>query len=132
MSSTILALDIGERKIGIARANVIAKVAEPLVTLPNDESFIHKLAEIMKEQDAKKLVIGLPRGLDGQETMQTQYVKTFAKNLKLAGNITFQDEALTSVNAREILEESGKTYTKEDIDAVAAMLILDDYLKGDV
>lgn len=132
MSTTILALDIGERKIGIARASVIAKIPEPLATLPNDDLFEQKLHDIMKEQDAKRLVIGLPRGLDGQETEQTRYVRAFAKTLTLKADISFQDEALTSVNAREILDGSGKSYTKEDIDAVAATLILDDYLKGDV
>lgn len=132
MSTTVLALDIGERKIGIARANTIAKIAEPLVTLPNDDLFLQKLNDIMKEHGVSQLVVGLPRGLDGQETKQTRYVRSFADKLDVEANIAFQDEALTSVNAQEILDDTGKHYVKEDIDAMAATLILDDYLKGDL
>jgi len=132
MSTTILALDIGERKIGIARANTIAKIPEPLVTLANDKLFAEKLNELIKEHDVKKLVVGLPRSLDGQDTQQTNYIKFFVSQLKLNTEIIFQDEALTSVNAQEMLKQSGKPYLKEDIDAVAAMLILDDYLNEEL
>lgn len=129
MGRSIVALDVGVQKIGIARASLIAKVAEPLTTLANDNLFVKKLKDILNEQDADQLVVGLPRGLDGQNTKQTSYVRSFVDNLQLNSKIIFQDEALTSVKAREFLEANNKTYTKADIDAYSAVIILDDYLR---
>ena len=131
MSSTILALDIGERKIGIARANTIAKIAEPLVTLANDDQFLSKLKNLIIEHQVERIIVGLPRNLEGQDTKQTSYVKEFIQGLNLNAEIVFQDEALTSVSAEDLLSSSGKAYNKEDIDAVAASIILDDYIKGE-
>lgn len=129
MSSTILALDIGERKIGVARANTIARIAEPLLTLPNNNDFVVALQHLIKEHNADILVVGLPRGLDGQETAQTSYVREFAaKNLNFVP-IKYQDEALTSVNATQMLESRKRPYNKKDVDALAATLILEDYLR---
>ncbi len=128
MGATILALDIGERKIGIARANNIAKVAEPLSTLINDETFPEKLHGIIIEENAGLVVVGLPRGLEGQETQQTRYVRSFMEKLDLSVPFKFQDEALTSVKAEERLTKTTKSYTKYDIDSNAASIILEDYL----
>jgi putative Holliday junction resolvase len=124
-----LALDVGERKIGVARANSIARIAEPLVTLPNNGSFADELTMLIREHDASLLVVGLPRGMNGQETAQTQYVRDFMQHLHAPVEYVFQDEAVTSVNAEAQLKQSGKSYTKQDIDAVAASLILGDYLQ---
>ncbi len=130
MSDTVLALDVGERKVGVARAHLIARIAEPLTTLQNTEHFDDELQALLKKHDPSELIVGLPRGLDGQETPQTAYVRNFVT--KLEGYVTIpihlQDEAVTSIHAREILESKKKQYTKEDVDALAAMLILDDYL----
>ena len=128
MASTILALDLGEKRIGIARANIIAKIAEPLATLQNDALFRDSLLALIKEHDAKQIVVGLPRGLEGQDTNQTNYVRDFIDDLNLPIDVVFQDEALTSVKAKEQLESLGKIYQKADIDSLAAMNILEDFL----
>ncbi len=128
MSSTVLALDIGTKKIGVARANLIARIAEPLTTLPNDDNFNDVLAKIISDQNASLLVVGLPRGLDGQDTDQTRYVRRFLDNLRVDIPIHFQDEALTSVNAEQKLASQKKSFVKGDIDAQAASIILEDYL----
>lgn len=130
MDSSFLALDIGERRIGVAVANSIARVARPLATLDNDELFAQRFRELITEYQPKVVVVGLPRGLDGQDTAQTDYVKEFVKGLNLAVAPIFQDEALTSVRAKEILEDSGRSFKKEAIDALAASIILEDYLIG--
>jgi putative Holliday junction resolvase len=127
--SNLLALDVGERKIGVARANAIARVTEPLVTLPNNDTFAGELDKLIKDLDVSVIVIGLPRGIEGQETAQTQYVRNFITQLNLPVTLVFQDEALTSVAAERQLKQSGKPYSKEDIDAVAACIILNDYLQ---
>lgn len=129
MSQTIFALDIGERKIGLARANVIARIPEPLVTLPNDNEFPDKLKELIGEHDVSEIVVGLPRNMSGEETAQTKYTREFVQGLKLPQTVHFQDETLTSIQAAKILESKKDKYGKEDIDALAATLILEDYLK---
>lgn len=129
---TILALDVGAQRIGVATANVIARIASPLVTIPNNALTTATIQRLIAEHDVEMLVVGLPRGLDGQETAQTQVVRDFVSNLQQAiGDfpMQFQDEALTSRKAEEELEARGKPYQKGDIDALAATYILDDYLQ---
>jgi putative Holliday junction resolvase len=129
---TILALDVGAQRIGVASANVIARIASPLVTITNNDQTTETIRQLIKEHDVEMLVVGLPRGLDGQETAQTQTVRDFVSALQ--GTIgdfpmQFQDEALTSRKAEEELEARGKPYQKGDVDALAATYILDDYLQ---
>lgn len=129
---TILALDVGAQRIGVAIANVIARIASPLVTIPNNASTTGTIQKLIAEHDVEMLVVGLPRGLDGQETAQTQTVRDFVSSLQQAiGDfpMQFQDEALTSRKAEEELEARGKPYQRGDIDALAATYILDDYLQ---
>jgi putative Holliday junction resolvase len=129
---TILALDVGAQRIGVATANIIARIASPLVTIPNNESIVETIQQLIAENDVEMLIVGLPRGLDGQETAQTQTVRDFVSSLQQAiGDfpMQFQDEALTSRKAEEELEARGKPYQKGDIDALAATYILDDYLQ---
>lgn len=129
MSKTVFALDIGQRKIGIARANTIAQIAEPLVTLPNDNDFKTKLNNLIKEHDVSEIVVGLPRNMSGEETAQSKYTRDFMKKLDLSKTVHFQDETLTSIQAAKILESKKEEFSKENIDSLAATLILEDYLK---
>ena len=128
--NTILALDIGHKRIGIARANEIARLPEALTTIDNDELAGSKIAELANKHGAVILVVGLPRGLNGQETDQTKYTKDFvlelAKNIQIP--VIMQDEALSSVEAEEQLASSGKPHDKAKVDAVAAATILDRFL----
>jgi putative Holliday junction resolvase len=128
----ILALDVGAARIGVARASSIVRLPEPLVTLTQDARTVERIKQLVIEHDAKELVVGLPRGLEGQETAQTASVREFVATLsqELSIPILFQDEAVTSVKAEEELIARGKPYGKGDIDALAATYILDDYLKS--
>lgn len=123
MSSNIIALDIGKKRIGVARADKIARLPQPLATLANDDSFGLKLKDLLIETPADELVVGLPRSLDGNETEQTTYTKEFvAKNLK-DYKIVWQDETLSTVKAQ------GYKAGPHGIDADAACVILEDYLE---
>jgi len=128
--SSIIALDIGEKRIGVAVASTIARLARPLTTLILDENFFTNLVEIISREDVSEIVVGMPRNLDGQPTSQTFFVETFVNELQQHTSlpIQFQDEAVTSRLAQEELEARGKTYVKADIDALAATYILQDYL----
>ena len=124
----IIALDVGEKRIGVARANLLARLPEPLTTITVDGSEFDAINDICEKNDVHKLVIGLPRNQNGEETEQSKYVRDFADHLK-EYKIIWQDESLTSVNAEAALKATGIDYTKGDIDSMAATQILRDYLE---
>ena len=132
-ASNILALDIGEKRVGVALARSQVRVPVALETLERQAvDFWELLQKLLKDHEIDEIVLGLPRGLEGQETAQTKYVQDFAKELANHSSLPvhWQDEALTSVQSENILSKSGKSYEKADIDAVAASLILSDYLQS--
>lgn len=131
-SSILLALDVGERRIGVARADMSIGIASVVTTLERSESTLEGIQKLVLDNNASAVIIGLPRGLDGQDTAQTQAVKRFTDALKrnIAVDIIFQDEALTSRQAEEELNKRGKPYKKSDIDALAAIYILEDYMSS--
>src|SRR5438552_1693333 len=130
--SSTLALDVGTVRIGVAIARADTKLAVPLLTLPNDDTFARELQKIIADETVIQLVIGLPRGMEGQDTAQTSYARDFGASLaaKVGLPVHFQDEALTSQKAEQELQTRGKAYTKEDIDALSATYILEDFLQG--
>lgn len=131
-SSYILALDIGEKRIGVALASTIARLARPLTVLENDGTIYGRIKELAARENAQAVIVGLPRSLQGEDTAQTRYVRSFAVRLgeETDLEIILQDEALTSRQAESELRSRGKKYAKGDIDALAATYILEDYLKG--
>jgi len=127
-----LALDVGDKRIGVAIANSIARIASPLITLTVDDNIIGQIQKLILDNQANILVLGLPRGLDSQETEQTTKTRHFFELLKKEVNIPmyFIDEAGTSVKAKEELAQRKKPYQKSDVDSLAASYILEDYLRG--
>jgi len=121
---------VGSKRIGVATASLIARLPHPLTTLANDGDFYESLKEIINQEDVGTLVVGLPRGLQGQETDQTREIEIFVKELKqeISLPIHMQDEAVTSEHAEAELKARGKPYSKGDVDALAATYILDDWL----
>jgi putative holliday junction resolvase len=129
-NSSVLALDVGSKRIGVAVASLIARLPHPLATLANDDSFFDELDKLVKQENVSILVVGLPRGLQGQETDQTAYTRKFVEKLqgKTTLQVDLQDESVTSEHAEAELRSHGKQYEKADIDALAATYILDDWL----
>jgi putative Holliday junction resolvase len=130
-SSSILALDVGHKRIGVAIADAIARLPRPLTTIEVDENVLKKIADLAAENNANELVVGLPRGMEGQSTEQTKYSEDFVRRLKQKTGLLvhMQDEAVTSAQAEEELRQRGKPYVKGDIDALAATYILEDFLR---
>lgn len=126
-----MALDVGDKRIGVALANSIAKIASPLTVIANNQQAFTKINEIIREHLVTELIVGLPRNMSGEETEQTKKVRDFVNNLKKHIDIplSFQDESLTTVEAEKRLLASNAGYNKESIDAVAASIILEDFLK---
>lgn len=129
----ILGLDVGEKRIGVAKADSSTRIAVPVGFVEVDGSEWQKIAQIANIQGTKFFVIGLPRSNDGNETQQSLYARNFAKALLRRmpeAKIRMQDESLTSVLAEERLKKRGKPYAKGDIDAEAAAIILQDFLES--
>lgn len=128
---SVLALDVGERRIGVALASLQARLASPLATLIRSEAIARDVQELIDAHQAVALVVGLPRGLDGQHTDQTIAVEEFKAALEqlVTVPVYWQDEALTSRQAEEELRARAKPYKKEDIDALSATYILEDFMR---
>lgn len=126
----LLALDVGERRIGVAVADTSVRIAIAYDTIVVDGSEIRQIAELIVSENINIVVVGYPRNQSGEPTKQTAYVEKFAEQLvDIAPKLVFQDESLTSVKAEEVLKRQKKPYVKGDIDALAASFILEDYLE---
>lgn len=129
-SQSLICLDVGEKRIGVAVAETGIRIAVPFDTISVDGTEIEAIARIAVSEKASKIVIGYPRNQQGEATAQTAYVEQFAKQLEdFDIPLVFQDESLTSVMAEQQLKTLGKPYQKGDIDARAAAIILQDYLE---
>ncbi|MDX2776699.1 Holliday junction resolvase RuvX [Streptomyces caniscabiei] len=129
-SKTLLALDVGEKRIGVATGDTAVRIAVPIDTIEVDGTEIERIARIVVDENVDTIVVGYPRNQSGEPTAQTAFVEAFAAKLTdLAPKVVFQDESLTSVLAEQRLKSYGKPYTKGDIDAQAAAMILQDYLE---
>jgi putative Holliday junction resolvase len=123
-----LGIDYGLKRIGLSVGDSNAKLARPLKTVTSIEELSALLSD---EGPFDAVVLGLPRNLDGSSTSQTIAVQRFADDVlwrKHHIEAVFQDEAATSSVAEENLKAAGKPYSKGDIDAEAATIILQDYL----
>lgn len=130
-NSALIALDVGEKRIGVAAADGTVKIARIVGTFEVDGQELRRIAQCIRDERAAAVVIGYPRNQSGEPTAQTAFVEQFAERLRavITAPLVFQDESLTSVLAEEQLRLSGKPYSKGDIDARAATLILQDYLE---
>ena len=84
----------------------------------------------MDHNCARTVVVGYPRNQSGEPHAQTEWVESVAAKLKEMGiDVVFQDESLTSVRAEQLLSAQKRPFSKGDVDALAASLILQDYLE---
>ncbi len=121
-----IGLDVGAVRIGVARINSIAQIAEPLVVLQNDDTVHDQINKLTIEYSADLIVVGLPRNMSGETTKQTEYVRDFVEELEKCTTVTvvFQDETLSTV----VASQRTTSKTKNIEDAVAAAVILEDFL----
>jgi putative pre-16S rRNA nuclease len=148
--SKILSLDYGRKRIGLALADSQARIAQPHDTLErvNRNEDIRRLREFARDHHVKQIIVGLPLRLDGTPGEMADEAARFAERLRKQLNLPVElvDERLTSWEAERILEEElGRRMThtethlgrkksarasdgKYTVDAVAAMVILREYL----
>ncbi len=123
-----MALDVGDKRIGVALAHAIARFPSPLTTLQNTETVRDEISALVEKEHVGAVVVGLPRGMDGGYTAQTRSAEAFQQALatKLNVPVYLGDETLTSVMAEQVI--GNKPHTKGDIDAQAACFILESFL----
>ncbi|MBQ8156467.1 endolytic transglycosylase MltG [Candidatus Saccharibacteria bacterium] len=129
----IIGLDVGEKRIGVAKADSDTRIAIPVGFILVDGNEWQEIARIARMNNTDWFVLGLPRSNDGNETAQSMYVRNFAKTMveKIPNaKIRLQDESLTSVEAEYRLKQRKKKYEKGEIDAEAASIILQDFLES--
>ncbi len=133
MSGRILALDVGDRRIGIALSDETQLIATPhsVYTRVGWGPDVKHIQRLFTENNAVLVVCGLPKNMDGSEGFQAEKVKSFAQQLIKAGlPLEFQDERLSTVSAHQALIEGGmqRDERKGTVDKVAAAVILQTYL----
>ncbi len=130
----VMALDVGERRIGIAISDETGTIASPLTTVQRGHGDLAEIRRLVAEWTVDCLVVGLPTGLSGREGPQAALVRAYATSLAAylgpAPPIEFADERLTTAIAERSLIESGarRAQRRQRIDAVAAAVILQGYL----
>lgn len=126
-----LAIDYGERRIGIAKSDNSRLIASPVVTLDNGEStgVYSAIKDIVTESNAMLIYIGLPLHLSGKESASSEKARVFAGLLKqqLPPEIQIRllDERLTTSSAVGELRNAGLKGSRESIDQLAAVKILE-------
>lgn len=128
---TILALDIGEKRIGIA-VSESGVIAQELTTIENNDRVIPFLIDLIKQRKVAKIVVGLPYFKSGDITLQAKKIKGFVVELveKYSIPIAYEDEILTSREAERLLHEQGlgSEQIKARVDQMSAKIILEQYL----
>jgi len=130
----ILALDLGERRIGLAISDALHMLAHPLKTIEwhGIKSLLIDLAEIIENNDVDRVVVGLPYTMKGGFSKKTQQVSDIAAELRenLAVPVIEIDERLTTKMAEQALRNVGKQASRQrhKIDQIAATFILQSYL----
>ena len=128
----IIGLDVGTKRIGVAKADTSVRIAIPNGYVLVNGQEIPEILRIARLNDTNFFVVGLPRSNDGNETAQSAYARKFADTLAASmpgARIYFQDESLTSVVAEERLKKRKKNFEKGEIDAEAASIILQDFIE---
>lgn len=132
----LMALDIGERRIGVALSDPGQTLARPLQVLRcrSEERDLALIVALAREHEVGKIIVGHPLGLDGKAGVQARQVEAYAAKLQelVAMPVVLWDEGLSTVRAQEAMIEAGRKQRdrKARIDAVAAAVILQDYLES--
>lgn len=120
---TYLGIDYGTKRIGLAIASDEITIPAPLDTIANTGDIVAQLKTVIAEEQAEKVVLGIPVSMEGHEGAFAKKVRAFGKELKkeLDIPVIFVNEVLSTAEARA----RGAT----DLDAAAAAIILEDYLE---
>ncbi|NKF50052.1 Holliday junction resolvase RuvX [Shewanella sp. WXL01] len=136
LPQTVLGFDFGTKSIGIAIGQGVTTTARPLLSIKATDGIPNwdKIGELIKEWQPDLVVVGLPLNMDGTEQEMTQRARKFANRIngRFGIKVATQDERLTTADAKARLFELGgyKALTKEQVDAVSAVLIVESYFEN--
>ena len=132
----IMGIDYGDARTGVALSDLTGSIVGRTTVIHerDAERLIAELCRLIREEQVSSLVMGYPRNMDGTEGPRAELYKEFAAKLEAASGmpVTLWDERRTTVDAHRILSEQnyhGKK-RKNTVDAVAASLILEGYLRS--
>lgn len=131
----ILALDIGDARIGVAVSDELELIAtpRPLIRRKSTAAALDAVTQEIARSEAQLVVVGLPVSFDGQLHAQARAIQAFGEKLRrrIAQPLIYADETLTSVRAEERLRAAGvrPEHIRERIDSEAAAIILEDVLE---
>lgn len=130
----ILGVDFGQVRIGIAISDELGLLAHPVKTVSASRTALKEIAEIVREKDVERVVIGLPRQMNGGLGQAASEALAFADKLRklLSCEVVTWDERLTTVAANRALRDAGQNTraSRKVVDQVAAQVILQGYLDG--
>lgn len=133
MNERILALDIGDVRIGVAVSDMTRTIATPVEVIKRIGfgPDVKRISALCQQYETTQILSGLPLNMDGTEGFQAQKVKLLCQQLEKAGfTVYYQDERLTTVTAEEALLEDNmhRAQRKQTVDKVAAAIILQQWL----
>ena len=129
-----LAIDFGEKRVGLALSDPTKIIAKPFksISYTNQDDLLNKISLIIEQKNVEKIILGLPIGLKGQQTAQTNRVFEFYNLIKDKNDIkiVMEDERLSSVSAKKslVLQNIKTGHNKALIDETAAAIFLQLYL----
>ena len=129
-----LGLDIGDKRIGVALSDPEGILASPftIISRRDEKLDVEAIIALINQHQVKRIIVGLPRSMDGSIGKQAEKVKAFVQRLcsQVDVPIEFRDERLTTVSAERLMRTTNslKTGRKARYDAIAAALILQGYL----
>ena len=130
----IVALDPGERRVGVAVSNSDRTMAFPRTAIANDDNLLKAIHALVVEEDAAAIVIGLPRLLNGKEGASAKQARLLAGQIEeqlkgLGVSVDLHDERLTTVTAQTALREAGlpAREQRQYIDSAAATVLLESW-----
>ena len=132
----IMGIDYGDARTGVALSDLLCSIVGSTTVVPsrNQEKALADIVRIAKENEVGKIVVGLPRNMDGSEGPRAALCREFAEKLgETTGlEIVMWDERRTTVEAHNILSQHNYhgQKRKSTVDAVAASLILEGYLNS--
>lgn len=132
----VLGVDYGKARIGVAVSDELGMLAHPLETIPAARLDVaaKRIAEIAREKKVERVVLGMPRQMDGAMGLAAEDVTAFAGKLRalLPCELVLWDERLTTTAANRALRDAGRKTknTRGVVDQVAAQMILQSYLDG--
>ena len=135
MQERIVALDVGDRRIGIAVSDPLGLTAQPIETYTRVGygPDVRHIAQIASQYGTDRILCGLPRNMDGTQGFQADKVREFAAKLEEQGlTVAYYDERLTTVMAEQALLEADlrRERRKQKVDMLAAVMILQSYPGG--